>query len=172
MRILTMLALLSLPAYAQKPAANPLSSTLKGSWDRVSKFLAGSAELMAPADYAFKPTPEVRSFAQIIGHVADASYHICSTAKGEPSPSKSSAEKTATTKPDLVKAVNEALAYCDAVFASVTDASLSEPREIFGRKTNKLGVLQVQLGHANEHYGMLVTYLRMKKLVPPSSAQK
>ncbi len=177
MRMLTVAAvLLAAPlAFAQpKPAsgANPISSSLKGNFERVEKFLLGAAEEMPPADYAFKPTPEVRSFGQLIGHVADASYMFCGAAKKETKAPKASIEKTVTTKAELQKALAEAFAYCDAAYAASTDATLTSPIELFGGKMIKFQALDINVAHDNEHYGNVVTYLRLKKLVPPSSKKK
>ncbi len=151
--------------------ANPISSSLKFNFDRVKKFLLAAADEMPPADYAFKPAPEVRSFGQLVGHVADASYMFCSAAKGEASPKKASIEKTVTDKTALKKALADAFAYCDAVYAASTDATLNQPIQLFGQKMMKFAALDINVAHDNEHYGNIVTYLRIKKLVPPSSKE-
>lgn len=149
---------------------NPITSSLKGNFDRVKQFIAGAADEMPEADYAFKPSPEVRSFGELVGHVADASYMFCSAAKKEKSPNKSKIEKTVTSKEALKKALAEAFAYCDGVYAATTDATLSTPISLFGNdKMLKFQALDINVAHDNEHYGNLVTYLRIKKLVPPSS---
>jgi hypothetical protein len=186
MRSLLALALIAPLAYAEKPATKPaeakpaaeaanpnfITASMTRSFDRIKKNVLGAAELMAPADYAFKPSPDVRSFGQIVAHVANASYMFCSKAKGEASPNKVDVEKTVTKKEDIVKALQGAFAYCDSVYASTTDASLNTPVEMFGNKANRFLALDINVSHDNEHYGNLVTYLRMKKLVPPSSAEK
>ncbi len=151
--------------------ANPISSSLKFNYERVKKFLLAAADEMPPAEYAFKPAPEVRSFGQLVGHLADASYMFCSAAKGEASPKKASVEKTATDKAALKKALADALSYCDAVYAASTDASLTQPIQLFGQKMMKFAALDINVAHDNEHYGNIVTYLRIKKLVPPSSKE-
>ena len=129
-----------------------------------------SAEKMAEADYAFKPTPEVRGFGALLGHVADANYMLCSRIAGEKSPMADSVEKTKTAKADLVKALNDAFAYCDGVFAKVTEANVAELVDWFGgRKLPRLAALNMNTMHNWEHYGNIVTYMRLKGLVPPSS---
>ena len=80
---------------------------------------------MPEQNYSFKPTPEVRSFGQLVGHVADAQYGFCSTATGEPNPMKA-IEKTKTSKADLVVALKDAVAYCNKAYAGMTDAQGSQ----------------------------------------------
>jgi uncharacterized damage-inducible protein DinB len=174
MRVLPIIAIVvaAPSAYANPDTGNPISQSMKIGYERTKKFIIGAADLMPTADYAFKPTPEVRSFGQLLGHVADASYMFCSAAKGSPSPKKESVEKTATTKDALKKALTEAFAYCDAVYAASTDATLTQPIDLFGQKMVKFTALDINLAHDNEHYGNIVTYLRLKKLTPPSSAAR
>jgi uncharacterized damage-inducible protein DinB len=168
-------AVMSIPAFvaAQAPApAGPpptLVSAARGQLEQVKGNIVKAAEKMAEADYAFKPTPEVRSFGQLLGHVADANFMICSRIAGEKSPSTESVEKTKTAKADIVKALNEAFAYCDGVFGKVTDASAGEVLELFGRKMPRLSALNFNTMHDWEHYGNIVTYMRLKGQVPPSS---
>jgi len=157
------LLLLVVPAAASAQAVaalNPLYENIKG-------YIIKSAELMPEANYAFKPTPEVRSFGQLVGHMANANFLICATAKGEKSPAAQDFEKT-TEKAALVQAVKDAFAYCDAVF-KLPEASFATMTELFGRKMSRLTVLMLNVGHDNEHYGNMVTYFRLKGMVPPSS---
>lgn len=130
--------------------------------------VAKAAEQMPEANYGFKPTPEVRSFGQLVAHVANASYMFCSAAMGEKSPATVDFEKSVTAKADLVKGLNEALAYCDKAY-TMSDAKAAEKMEFFGTKGNRLFVLNFNVAHDWEHYGNMVTYLRLKGLVPPSS---
>ena len=119
--------------------------------------------------YAFKATPEVRSFGQLFGHIADANYAICAAAAGEKSPAPGSVEKTATAKADLAKALGESFAYCEKVLAATTDANGGAMTELFGMKMARLAWLSFAVSHDFEHYGNIVTYLRLNKMVPPSS---
>ncbi len=142
------------------PAITPLYEMTKG-------WLVKSAEMLPEADYGFKPTPAVRSFGQLIGHVANSNYMMCATVKGEKNPATQDFEKT-TEKAALVQALKDALAYCDPVY-KMADADLTATAEMFGMKMTRLGWAFLNVTHDNEHYGNLVTYLRMKGLVPPSS---
>ncbi len=144
---------------------------LKAMWSSVSNNVVRSAEKMPEENYAFKPAPEVRSFGQILGHVADAQYMICATAKGEKR-EPAQVEKTKTTKADLTAALKESAAYCDAVYSGLTEAKMAETVKMFGRERTRFGALMMNVNHTMEHYGNLVTYLRMKGQVPPSSERR
>jgi uncharacterized damage-inducible protein DinB len=155
------------PPAAASPA-NPLSSHNRVVWGGVKHIILGSAEKMAEENFSFRPTPEVRSFGQILGHVADAQYLFCSRVLGEKNPAPG-VEKTKTSKADLIAALKAAFAYCDRAYEAMTDASATEVVNLMGGDTPKLSALAVNSLHTTEHYGNLVTYLRMKNIVPPSS---
>jgi uncharacterized damage-inducible protein DinB len=150
--------------------ANPLTAGAARSYGIIAKYLAASAEKMPEEHYSFKPTPDVRSFGQLVGHVADAQFMICAAAAGEKPPT-SGVEKSMTTKADLQKALAESTAYCDKVFAGMTDAAGAATIKFFTGETPKLSVLEFNTHHDFEHYGNMVTYMRIKGLVPPSSAK-
>ena len=163
--------LLALPA-SNAAAQNPISDTVRDNWNGVKRNIKESAEQMPDEHYAFKPTPDVRSFGAILAHVAGASYVLCASAKNEKSPFAEEAfEKTATTKAAIVKVTAEAIAYCDGAFAALTDANAGGMvAAAFGAgQTTRLNSLLGQIGHDNEHYGNLITYFRLKGMVPPSS---
>jgi uncharacterized damage-inducible protein DinB len=152
-----------------QPPSDPLTKSLQGALGYVGGNITKAAEQMPEANYAFKPTPEVRSFGQILGHVADANYMFCSVASGE-KPPVTDIEKTKTTKADLQKALTDAFAYCDKVFAGMSDTKGVEMVPFFvGGQQPKLAILALNTAHDFEHYGNIVTYLRLKGLVPPSS---
>jgi len=155
-----------------EPAAqpNPFSTFSKFAYGRVKTILVRSAEKMPEENYNFKPTDAVRSYGQIVGHVADAQYMFCSVALGEKNPGLK-IEQTKTTKADLVAALKDAVAYCDKAYDSMTDASGSQMVKLFDMDLPKLGVLNVNNMHDMEHYGNLVTYMRLKNIVPPTSEQ-
>lgn len=153
--------------FAQGPA-NPLSAGQKGIYTMVKNNVLKAADKMPEENYAYKPTPEVRSFGQLIGHIADAQYLFCSAVLGEKNPALG-IEKGKTTKADLVEALKEGFAYCDKAYDGMTDAQAAEIVKFFGRDQAKLSVLAFNTAHDDEHYGNIVTYMRLKNLVPPSS---
>lgn len=167
-------------AFAQtppQPPTNPLSTYLKNAEAGIQTNISKSAAKFAETDYGFRPSgvaTEVRTFGQFLGHIANASYSYCARAKGEANPNKADFERTATTKADLAKALTDAFAYCDGVYGSLTDAALTEVITVTGpnnttRQIARGQVLIANLAHNNEHYGNLVTYMRAKNIVPPSS---
>lgn len=166
-------ALFALPASAQSAAtANPIASGVRTAWDGAKRNLTRSAEQMPESDYAFRPVETVRTFGQILAHVAGANYVFCSAAKGEKSPHAEAAfEKTATTRAQIIKVLNDSIAYCDTAYAALDDRRAGETIELpFGMgKGARALPLMLNTGHLQEHYGNLVTYFRVKGMVPPSS---
>jgi len=156
-----------------KPAVspeNPLTSWNKIAYTRVKGIVVRSADKMPEENYSFKPVDTVRSYGQIVGHLADAQYLFCSLALGEKAPGLD-IEHTKTSKADLVAALNTAFAYCDKAYDSMTDASAAQTIKLFGNDAPRMSALIVNNMHNMEHYGNLVTYMRMKGIVPPSSEQ-
>lgn len=173
--VLVSLAGVSTATAQSKPAAasdNPISQAIKGTWDGAKRNVNESAAQMPDANFAFKPTDQVRTFGQILAHIAGANYVFCSAARGEKSPfAEDHFEKTGKTKADIVKALNESMTYCDAAYTSLTDRSAAESIAMpFGMgNAARASALINNAVHLQEHYGNLVTYFRIKGMVPPSS---
>ncbi len=154
------------------PSANPVRQAIRDTWEGAKRNLKESADQMSDADYSFKPTESVRTFGQILAHIAGASYMYCSAARGEKTPhQEDDFEKTATTKAQIVKVLNDSIAYCDAAYSSLTDRTAAEmvPGAFGGKEAARASALIGNVGHYQEHYGNLVTYFRIKGMVPPSS---
>jgi uncharacterized damage-inducible protein DinB len=147
---------------------NPYLAPAKQTFGMIKGNIIKAAEQMPAEHYAFKPTADVRSFGELVGHVANANYMICSLASGAENPSKANIEKTVTDKAALAKALNESFAFCDAQFDAL-GAKAPEVIAMFGMKMPRLNALQFNSAHDMEHYGNMVTYMRLKGLVPPSS---
>ena len=168
MKSLGTLLLITCAALAQTPDLKSASGYPKMVQKLVSTWIERAAEKMPEEEYAFKPDPAVRSFGQILGHIADSNYLFCSTALGEKSPS-AGIEKSKTTKPELISGLHDAFAYCSRAYDALTDANANELVKAFGQERNKLGVLWFNASHNLEHYGNAVVYMRSKGIVPPSS---
>jgi len=171
-------------AYAQtsdggfdKALSPSLAATAKAMHATIRRDIAESAETMPDEDFGFKPTPDVRSFAQLVGHVINANVLFCSQAKGAAMPTATNFERVAD-KAALIKGLTDALAYCDAVYESTTDADFNQAVTLSGfpgmnpkTTTTRGAVLMFNTTHNNEHYGNIVVYLRLKGKVPPSTAR-
>lgn len=154
----------ALPAAAQ----NPISDGERFLYGLVKNNIIRSAEKVPDDIYAFKPAPEVKTFAQMLGHIADANYMFCAAVLGERSPSPG-VEKTMSSKDQIVPAVKAAFAYCDKAYEQMNDAEGVKIIKFFNRDMAKATVLGFNSFHSMEHYGNLVTYMRIKGIVPPSS---
>ena len=160
------------PAPAAAPAPPPsmaIRDSLKATYDDVKGNLLKTAEQVPENKLGFQPTKEVRTFGQILGHVANENYTFCGAASGGKGPG-GDFEKT-TKKADLQKALADSFAFCDQAFAGVNDQTGAAAAEIpaFGMKGTKFSMLAANTAHDGEHYGNLVTYMRINKMVPPSS---
>jgi uncharacterized damage-inducible protein DinB len=153
------------PLWAQN---NPISTEVRKDYRNVRDLFIRAAEKMPEAGYGFKPSPDVRTFAQQIAHVADDQYNLCAPAKGETRKAAYTAiEDSLTQKAELVTTLKAAFAYCDTAYGALTDAYGAVSAKP-GQRT-RFGMLNWNLWHTWEHYGNVVVYLRMKGLVPPSS---
>ena len=156
---------------APQPPAPSITAAggLKSLYQNVRGWVLASAEKMPEEHYAFKPTPDVRSFGELIGHIANTQYNFCAPARKVPSPNKTNIEKAVTTKAELIAAAKEAFAFCDPAYDMPSDAAMSEEVK-FGTRGVAAGYsLTFNVAHNFEHYGNIVTYMRLKGLVPPSS---
>lgn len=155
----------------QQPASTAVRDSLKSSFDMVRTNLTSAAEQVPENLYAFQPTPEVRTMGQLFAHAASASYTICGAVSGEATP-EGNIEETRTTKEGIEQALTEAFEFCDRAFDTVDDTTGAEPVTLFGAiDTTRLGALAFNNMHNMEHYGNVVTYMRLNKMVPPSSQQ-
>jgi hypothetical protein len=168
-------AILAAGVEAQSSGATtqPVSDAIRSTYDSAKKNIKDSA-MVAEATQAifdFKPVDSVRTFGQIIAHTAGANYEICAAAKGEKPPHSEAAFDKLTVKADIVKAFDESVAYCDAAYKVLTDRTAGETIDMpFGMgKAPRAQALIMNSGHLNEHYGNLVTYMRIKGIVPPTS---
>ena len=167
-RFVMVSALILIPAASFAQNANPLTANAKLQFGALTGLVLRSAEKVPEDTYSFRATPEVRSMAELFGHVADALFSMCSTAGGG-KPPRTGIEKAVTPKPALIAALKEAVSYCNTVFDGMTDQKGTETVPFYFGPTPRLSVLYFAVTHTYEHYGNLVTYMRLNKIVPPSS---
>ena len=168
MKLLTAVVMFTAVASAQDTPANPLVTVSKNIYAISKNDILRSVDKIPDEMWSFQPTKEVRTVAQLFAHVADAQYEFCGVAAEGKSVAKD-IEKTQKTKADIVPALKEAFAYCDGAYAKMTDADAAEMVSLFGMRITKLGAMDFNTAHNMEHYGNLVTYMRIKGIVPPSS---
>jgi uncharacterized damage-inducible protein DinB len=144
-------------------APNPLTTTLSIFRSNMQDKIMKAADAMPESRYSYRPTKEVRSFAEVATHVADISYILCSNAKGEATPGTTAAKGS---KAEIKAYLKASFDYCDGVYSGFTDAHLNDPANFFGFKTNKMFILTQVGNHDALHYGNLVTYMRINDLEP------
>ena len=160
------------PAAAQAAPAwptEPLSRAIFSGYNSIKMNLIESAAKVSEADYSYQPTKDVRTFTQMFAHVANSQFSLCAAAKAEANPNKDNFEQTATTKPAVAKALADSFAYCDTVYLTLTDARALELIKAGQNQIPRASRLMSNVAHDNEHYGNLVTMMRLKGLVPPST---
>jgi hypothetical protein len=154
--------------------SNALVSEAKFPWTVVRDNLLKMAEKMPAENYSFKPVPEIESFGQRLAHIAGANLFVCQGLLGRQT---SLSRPAAASKPELIALLKQASGACDTAFDSLSDAAAME--KINSRlggpfppepTRTKLATLNNMVRHSNEVYGYMCVYLRLKGIVPPSSA--
>ena len=169
---LALLGCCALPAQS----TNTLVSEARFPWTVVRDNLLKMAEKMPAENYSFRPTPEIESFGQRLAHIAGANLFICQGVMGRQTTPRP--RPAATSKPELIELLKQASGACDSAFDSLSDAEAME--KISSRlggpfppepTRTKLATLNNMVRHSNEMYGYMCVYLRLKGVVPPSSAE-
>jgi uncharacterized damage-inducible protein DinB len=137
-------------------------------WEQVRDYILRAAEEVPEAMYSYRPAAAVRSFGELIGHIAGAQNTFCALALGEKPAREDAIEKAHTTKASLLQALRESNAYCARAYAQEASA-LAAPAAAFAGKRTRSYMLMLNVAHDNEHYGSIVTYMRLNGMVPPSS---
>jgi uncharacterized damage-inducible protein DinB len=158
-------------AQAQEKASTARAGTegISAIYSMAKSFLVKAAEQIPEDKYSFQPTKDVRTVGSLFSHIADANNFFCSQVTATPKQYSDKTEKTAKTKAEIVAALNASFTACDAAYAGVGDADLSKPITVFGQPRNVAAVLTMNAAHDMEHYGNIVTYMRILNMVPPSS---
>jgi uncharacterized damage-inducible protein DinB len=172
------LAMTAAVASAQQPTgADPgnltrFSRGITARYDAIKRDVVEAAEAVPESEYGFRPTPEVRTFGQIIGHIADSQNWYCGAAAGENPEYKDTIEKSISAKADLVKALKASTAKCDAIYAATNSGNALAAVKAGRGDVLRGMVLLDNVAHDNEHYGNIVTYMRLKGHVPPSTLRE
>ena len=158
-------------ASVRAQAGDTTLASVKTTYDLVKGYIIKAAAQVPEDKYQYQPTKEVRTMGQLFGHIANASGLICATAAGTKPASAGDAEKLGT-KAELQKAVADGFAVCDKALTAITAANAGETVNLFGMTHSRAGAMAFNNAHLFEHYGNLVTYMRINGMVPPSSGGK
>jgi hypothetical protein len=177
----------SLGAQAPAPAGQPtqpppplpgLVGEVKTMYTNVHNNIGKAVEQFPADKLTWQPTPVVRSWARLIGHIIDDNNGACFLLAGETQrpPRVDTADTVDSaanklSKDDLLKGYKESVERCQKAFAAVTEANMAERNGPAGGRS-KIGTLMYNTSHTNEHYGNIATYMRLNNLVPPSSAPR
>lgn len=158
---------ISTVAVAPAPA-NVGVATNRALWMQMTRNVTIVADELSEADFEYRPVGTVRTFGQLFAHIAGSQRMFCAAALGEPLTGEDDIERTRTTKAGIVAALKESTEYCQRAY-QITDAAAADPIEMFGQRQTKMFALSLNAVHNGEHYGNIVTYMRIKGMVPPSS---
>jgi uncharacterized damage-inducible protein DinB len=165
---LTVAVIMLAPAIADAQAADPVMASVRPSYERTKDLLMRSAEQLSEEEIVFQPTEEVRHALGLLGHIADSQHFYCSVALGESAPHNTEIEDTQTTREGMIQALRESFEYCDRAYAQ-SDAEALQPVAVRDGRVSRLSQLVANSVHNWEHYGNIVTYMRLLGKVPPSS---
>lgn len=150
---------------AQSGANPTIASEVRQNYQHTRDLILRAAAKMPDEGYSLKPTPEVRTFAQVVGHIAEAQAMICGGIAGVPT----RVDTSKTAKTDVIVELTKSFAVCDRAYELINDSNISQVGGAGFMGGTMVGRLYGNLIHSNEMYGTMVVYLRMKGVVPPSS---
>lgn len=173
---LLMLMAAAVPAFAAQkekddkagPRQTPFAEVMRASWYSINERLIAAAEKMPKEHYAFRPVKEVRTFGEILGHVALDRYSACSPVIGRATPSLKLGD--IESKDQFVELLRESAAVCDMAIGLLSDETAGFRYRAFNGEYTRAALLMATILHDSEHYGNIVTYLRLKNVVPPATA--
>ena len=165
-------------AMAQPKAPADFAASIKNQYNQNKGYILASAEKMPEDAYAWRPTgleKELRTFGQLLVHIANENNTQCSRSSGQPVPAELDDSKASYTKAQATKIVSDSFAFCDPVFNSLTNQNMGEMLKIAGRnkaatERPRGSVLISDLTHSNEQYGMIMVYFAIKGMTPVSHA--
>ena len=160
------------PSPAQKADAQGIFLGYQGEWQHATYELLALAEA-TPADrFAWRPAAGIRSTSEVYMHIAITNFWLLSTI-GHPMPSdlKQDAEKTVTSKPQVIAWLKRSLEAVRTAHLKESPEHLADEVRVAGRDTTVEAIYLRMLVHSNEHLGQLIAYARTTGVVPPWSAK-
>ncbi len=150
--------------FGQLPVS--ISADITQAYTAVKTNILKAAEKMPDDNYSFKPTPDVRTFAEVLDHIADSQMRTCAAVAGD---QKTPTAAGKTSKAQVTTVLNDAFAECDKAYGSLSDANAGDAIDTPRGQRSRLGALAGNVAHDSEQYGILAMYLRSKGILPPSS---
>ena len=147
---------------------SPILEEAKQAYSRIKNYHLQMAEKVPAEYYSFRPVPEIRTFGELVAHVADSKARTCSAFLGRTNSIDAGSKNT---KADLIAALKETFVLCDAAVEALTPANFAEKVKKGRREATRLGALTGSTIHDNHEYGYMAVYLRLKGIIPPSSAR-
>ena len=157
----------ALSAQGPAPAVGP-AAEVQATYNRLKPNVIKAVEEMPEAEYQFKPTPDIRTYARIVNHITEAQQHTCSALNGTAFDAKTVPSDTAD-KATIVAGLKASFEVCDKAYGALTDATVAELVDLGRSKRSRIGMAWGNVSHDNEQYAELSTYLRLKGLVPPTA---
>ena len=156
----------------QTADVSPSAKDLLSNWKEGGRKLADMAADFPEAKYDWKATPEVRSFAEQLLHAAGYANYVGEVAKGLRPPEQDPPRSNFKSKADVVAYVRKAYADGAKAIEATSDAKLQSSIDVGRWKPSLYGLWDSAVEHSGEHYGQLVVYYRLNKMVPPESRPK
>ncbi len=170
------ISLLSLAALLSAAPSHPVTSAAPSAiaadreiWTIMIGWVTAAAEQVPDSSYSYRPTPAVRTFGQVIAHIAGSQDMFCAQALGDKAPDSDAIEKSTTGKAALVAALKTSTEHCQKAYAMSDADAAKRPVMMFAGERTALWALLYNTTHDGEHYGNIVTYMRMLGMTPPSS---
>jgi hypothetical protein len=157
-------------AFAQAPPAQPVgpAAEVLRSYTNLKGNILKAAEKMPAADYQFKGTPDIRTYARVVNHIIEAQQHTCTALNGAKFDPKTVPSDTAD-KDTIVAGLKASFAECDKAYTALTDANITSTITYGPMTRTRIGAAWGNVSHDNEQYAILSLYLRLKNLAPPTS---
>ncbi len=167
--MLLLVVLISPKLFAQDPL-DGLWQGYDGEWRHVSNQLIALAEATPADKFAWRPAPGVRSTSEVYMHIVTANFWLLSvTGPKIPPDLKQNAEKTVTSKPEVIAWLKRSLEAVKQAHLAADPKDMTRKVNVFGHNATVDGMYLRIIVHANEHMGQLVAYARMTGVVPPWS---
>jgi uncharacterized damage-inducible protein DinB len=151
-------------------ACTTLACDIQQDWDRNRQLFIGIVNAMPDDKFNFKPTPAQESFGQRVMHVAGIDVKLLSTLGGKtPAPTLN---MQATSKADILAALQQSMDYGAAVLKEFSDAQLVErvtSMPFMGPTASRVRIIYFSIAHSQDIYGQLAVYLRLNGITPPAS---